>query len=105
VHGVSDRMAASVTSDPVSPEYLLATLYHHPGLDPKSPIHELQEGLFLLGARKPVEGLVQGSRPIPVVALRAIEGAPTQVHPRPDPGSAALRPPSGSDLKSIPITI
>ena len=75
-HGAPDRMAASVTSDPVSPEYLLATLYHFPGLDPKSPIHELQGGLFPFVAGKPVEGLVQGSVPIPVVALRPIVGAP-----------------------------
>jgi hypothetical protein len=52
-------MAASVTLDPVSPEDLLATLYHLLGLEPTTPIHDRQGQLFSLMAGKPVEGLIQ----------------------------------------------
>jgi hypothetical protein len=75
VHGASDRMAATVTSDPVSPEDLLTTLYHLLGLDPQTPIHDLQGRPFPLVAGKPVEGLLQRSGPIPIVAARPVEGA------------------------------
>jgi hypothetical protein len=58
VYGSSDRMAATVTSDPVSPEDLLATLYRLLGIDLQSTIHDLQGRPFPLVAGKPVEGLL-----------------------------------------------
>jgi uncharacterized protein (DUF1501 family) len=58
VFGSSDRLAATVTSDPVSPEDLLATLYHLVGIDPQTPIHDLQGRPFPLVAGRPVEGLL-----------------------------------------------
>ncbi|HZW32177.1 MAG TPA: DUF1501 domain-containing protein, partial [Isosphaeraceae bacterium] len=58
VHGASDRLAATVTSDPVSPEDLLATLYHLLGLDPTTPIQDRQGRPFPLAAGKPVAGLL-----------------------------------------------
>jgi hypothetical protein len=58
VFGASDRMAATVTADPVSPEDLLATLYHLLGLDPRAPIHDLQGRPFPRVGGKAVEGLL-----------------------------------------------
>jgi hypothetical protein len=58
VFGASDRMAATVTADPVSPEDLLATLYHLLGIDLQATIHDLQGRPFPLVAGKPVEGLL-----------------------------------------------
>jgi hypothetical protein len=58
VFGASDRMAATVTSDPVSPEDLLATLYRVVGIDPQTTIHDLQGRPFPLVSGKPVEGLL-----------------------------------------------
>jgi hypothetical protein len=58
VYGASDRLAATVVSDPVSPEELLATLYHLLGVDPQTPIHDLQGRPFPLVAGKPVNGLL-----------------------------------------------
>jgi hypothetical protein len=58
VFGASDRMAATVTADPVSPVDLLATLYHLLGVDPQTPIHDLQGRPFPLVEGKPVEGLL-----------------------------------------------
>src|SRR5262249_50141562 len=57
VHGSSDRMAASVLSDPVSPEDLLATIYRLLGIDPATEIRDLQGRPFPVAAGKPVEGL------------------------------------------------
>ncbi len=58
VFGASDRMAANVVSDPVSPEDLLATLYRLLGIDLQATIHDLQGRPFPLVAGKPVEGLL-----------------------------------------------
>jgi uncharacterized protein (DUF1501 family) len=58
VFGASDRMAATVTADPVSPEDLLATLYRVVGIDPATTIHDLQGRPFPLVSGKPVEGLL-----------------------------------------------
>jgi hypothetical protein len=58
VFGASDRMAATVTSDPISPEDLLATLYRVVGIDPQTTIHDLQGRPFPLVSGKPVEGLL-----------------------------------------------
>ncbi|MFO0890553.1 MAG: DUF1501 domain-containing protein [Isosphaeraceae bacterium] len=57
VHGSSDRMAANPTSDPVSPEDLLATVFHLVGLDPKTTFHDLQDRPFPISAGTPVHGL------------------------------------------------
>jgi len=56
--GASDRMAATVTSDPVSPGDLLATVYRVVGIDPETTIHDLQGRPFPLVSGKPVEGLL-----------------------------------------------
>src|SRR5262249_31790537 len=66
VLGTSDRMAATVTSNPVSPEDLLATVYRLLGIDPHQPIHDLQGRPFPLVAGKPVDGLLLGG-PAPSV--------------------------------------
>jgi uncharacterized protein (DUF1501 family) len=58
VFGASDRMAATVTSDPVSPEDLMASLYVLLGVDPQTTIHDLQGRPFPLVAGKPVDGLL-----------------------------------------------
>jgi hypothetical protein len=58
VFGSSDRLTATVTSDPVSPDDLLATLYHLVGIDPRTEIRDLQGRPFPLVAGKPVAGLL-----------------------------------------------
>jgi len=58
VFGASDRLAATVTSDPVSPEEVLATLYHLLGIDPQTLIHDVQGRPFPLVGGKPIEGLL-----------------------------------------------
>lgn len=58
VYGTSDRIASTPTSEPVSPEDLLATLYHLVGLDPRTEIHDLQRRPFPISTGKPVWGLL-----------------------------------------------
>lgn len=58
VYGSSDRLAAAPTSDPVSPEDLLATLFHLVGLDPGTVIHDLQDRPFPICSGTPVSGLL-----------------------------------------------
>jgi hypothetical protein len=58
VHGASDRLAASVTADPVSPEDILATLYQLVGIDRHTQIHDLQGRPFPLVQGNPVKGLL-----------------------------------------------
>lgn len=58
VHGASDRIAASVVRDPVSPEDLLATVYRLVGIDPSRTIHDLQGRPFPLVGGRPVDGLL-----------------------------------------------
>ena len=48
VHGASDRIAAYPAADPVTPEDLLATLYHRLGVDPHALIHDQQDRPFPL---------------------------------------------------------
>ena len=56
VFGASDRIAASVVSDPVAPEDLLATVYHLMGIDPKATILDLAGRPFAL-TDAPTDGL------------------------------------------------
>jgi hypothetical protein len=58
VFGASDRSAATVVEDPVSPEQLLATVYRLVGIDPQKTIHDLQGRPFALVGAKPVDGLL-----------------------------------------------
>jgi uncharacterized protein (DUF1501 family) len=58
VFGASDQIAATVVKDPVSPEDLLATVYHLVGIDPRSQIHDLQGRPFALVSGRPVKGLL-----------------------------------------------
>jgi hypothetical protein len=58
VFGASDRIAATVVRDPVSPEDLLATVYRLVGIDPRRTIHDLQGRPFPLVGGRPVEGLL-----------------------------------------------
>jgi hypothetical protein len=58
VYGSSDKLAAAPLSDPVSPEDLLATLYHLVGLDPQTTIHDLQDRPFPISTGTPVRRLL-----------------------------------------------
>jgi Protein of unknown function (DUF1501) len=58
VYGASDRIAATVVRDPVSPEDLLATVYRLVGINPGSTIHDLQGRPFPIVAGRPVDGLL-----------------------------------------------
>jgi hypothetical protein len=55
LYGRSDRDAAFPADNPVSPEYLAATIFHALGIDPGSQIHDAQG--------RPV-ALVEGGRPL-----------------------------------------
>jgi len=48
VHGASDRMAAYPIETPVTPQDLIATIYHHLGIDPQTIVHDLQSRPFPL---------------------------------------------------------
>jgi hypothetical protein len=58
VHGSSDKLAATPLSDPVSPEDLLATLYHLVGLDLQTTMHDLQGRPFPIVSGTPVHRLL-----------------------------------------------
>jgi uncharacterized protein (DUF1501 family) len=58
VFGVSDRIASTVISDPVSPEDLIATVYHQLGIDPRTEMHDQLDRPFPLVNGKPVWGLL-----------------------------------------------
>ena len=58
VYGSSDKMAAFPTSDPVSPEDLLATIYQQLGIDPGSVLHDQQDRPHYLTTGRPVPGLL-----------------------------------------------
>jgi Protein of unknown function (DUF1501) len=58
VHGASDRIAAYPTSAPVSPQDLMATLYHCLGIDPHTLIHDPQDRPYTLVEGEPVAGLL-----------------------------------------------
>ena len=58
VHGASDRVAAYPAADPVTPEDLIATIYHRLGVDPHSLMYDQQERPFPLADGHPVLGLI-----------------------------------------------
>ena len=58
VYGSSDKLAAAPLSDPVSPEDLLATLYHLVGLDPRTTMHDLQNRPFPMANGTPIHRLL-----------------------------------------------
>ena len=51
-------MAAYPTTEPVSPQQLMATLYHCLGVDPHTLIHDQQNRPFVLAEGEPVLGLL-----------------------------------------------
>lgn len=55
--GSSDRIGAFPTSNPVSPQDLVATLYHQLGIDPHALIHDLQNRPYPLVEGTPIRGL------------------------------------------------
>lgn len=59
VHGATDKLAAHVTQAPVSPQDLLATVYHVMGFGPETMIYDrLQRPLPLYGDGHPIRGLI-----------------------------------------------
>jgi uncharacterized protein (DUF1501 family) len=58
VFGASDRSAATVVKDPISPEELLATVYRLVGINPQTTVHDLQRRPFALVGARPVDGLL-----------------------------------------------
>jgi hypothetical protein len=57
VHGASDAQAASVKDNPVSPEDLLATIYHAFGVSPDAEIHDREGRPHRVSSGSPVERL------------------------------------------------
>jgi hypothetical protein len=57
VHGRSDARAAYPTADPVSPQDLIATLYHALGVDPHTSIEDQQHRPYVLVDGKPLTAL------------------------------------------------
>jgi uncharacterized protein (DUF1501 family) len=57
VHGKSDRRAAYPTADPVSPQDLIATLYHCLGIDPHTVIEDPQHRPYVLAEGRPLTAL------------------------------------------------
>lgn len=60
VYGSSDATASEVTSNPVRPEDLLATVYQQLGMDPSAEIHDHLERPFPLVQGEVVHGLLRG---------------------------------------------
>jgi hypothetical protein len=58
VYGSSDSQAAYPTSNPVTPEDLMATLYHRLGVDPHTLIYDLQNRPYHLVDGKPLLALL-----------------------------------------------
>jgi Protein of unknown function (DUF1501) len=58
VFGSSDKIAATPTSETVSPQDLLATIYHLVGIDMRQPMFDLQDRPFTLTDGMPVYGLL-----------------------------------------------
>jgi uncharacterized protein (DUF1501 family) len=58
VLGASDKMAAYPAADPVTPEELIATLYHCLGVDPHTIIHDLQNRPLPLVDGEPIRRLL-----------------------------------------------
>ncbi len=58
VHGSSDRMGAYPTSNVVTPQDLMATLYHCLGVDPHGLIHDLQNRPYTLAEGTPLHAIL-----------------------------------------------
>src|SRR5262249_47213786 len=58
VHGASDKIGAYPTSSPVTPQDLIATLYHCLGVDPHRVIYDLQHRPYTLVEGTPVQALL-----------------------------------------------
>jgi hypothetical protein len=58
VHGSSDRIGAYPTSNPVSPQDLMATLYHCVGVDPHTLIYDQQNRPYTLVEGTPLTSLL-----------------------------------------------
>jgi len=58
VYGASDKIAAYPKANPVSPQDLIATLYHCLGIDPHATLYDLQHRPFVLLEGNPVRGLL-----------------------------------------------
>lgn len=58
VHGASDKAAAYPVENPVTPQELIATLYHQMGVDPEAIIHDLQDRPHGLVEGKPMGELI-----------------------------------------------
>jgi uncharacterized protein (DUF1501 family) len=54
IHGASDRIAAYPAADPVTPEDLIATVYHCLGVDSTGVMHDLQDRPFPLADGRPI---------------------------------------------------
>jgi hypothetical protein len=57
VYGASDRHAAYVKDNPVSPEDLLATIYHSLGIPPESEVHDRDGRPYRIAEGRPVTAL------------------------------------------------
>jgi uncharacterized protein (DUF1501 family) len=58
LHGASDRIGAYPTSSPVTPQDLMATLYHSLGVDPHTIIYDLQHRPYVLVEGSPLHSLL-----------------------------------------------
>ncbi len=58
VHGASDRFAAEPTRDPVTPDDLIATVYHLLGIDHRGVMHDLDGRPHFLINGEPVRALL-----------------------------------------------
>jgi hypothetical protein len=58
VYGASDKIGAYPTSNPATPQDLMATLYHCLGVDPHTVIYDLQHRPYVLVEGNPLHGLL-----------------------------------------------
>jgi uncharacterized protein (DUF1501 family) len=58
VHGASDKIGAYPTSNPVTPQDLIATLYECLGVDPQTVIYDLQHRPYVLVEGTPLHTLL-----------------------------------------------
>jgi hypothetical protein len=58
VHGATDRQAAEVVEQPVSPADLTATVLHLLGIDPHTTVHDQQGRPFSISEGRPIQALV-----------------------------------------------
>ena len=57
-YGASDKIAAYPVVDPVTPQEMIATLYHALGIDPGLMIYDQQERPYRLVEGEPVWGIL-----------------------------------------------